>query len=176
MKTRAMDKASKTSAVNHCLYPFATTHTGCGYPSTREFEVVRDQHGEAIGIKSRVAFDSRTLISRLFGYALSEPRQNTFKISSRLYLYDEWFLALLQHACHPNTHPDFDFLELWSIVPIPAGTGLTIDYTQTAEVLHQQFACTCGAPDCRGWIKGSQEQINAEGLLFLERWARGERP
>ena len=168
MKNRAMDKAIRANSADDRLYPFTTTLTEHGYPSTREFEVVCDTTGEIIGIKSRVAFDNRTLIARVFGYALGECRQHTLQISGRIWLYDPWVCGQLQHACHPNTYVDTSYLELWSVMPIAAGTWLTIDYATTGNALPRQFACTCSAPDCRGWIKGPQEQLSAEGRAFLE--------
>ena len=174
MKTQAMDKAS--SADNDCLYPFATTLAECGYPSTRQFEVVRDNNGEAIGIKARVGFDSRTLIARVFGYALSERRPHTFQISARIRLYDPWVCGQLHHSCDPNVYLDTSYLELWSVMPIAADTWLTIDYAKTGDVLPRQFACECGSPNCRGWIKGPQEQLSLEGTLFLEQRASKTRP
>ena len=165
MKTQAKDKAA--GADNDCLYPFATTLAECGYPSIRQFEVVRDQNGATVGIKSRVAFDSRTLIARVFGYALSERRQHTFQISARIRLYDPWVCGQLQHACDPNVYFDTSYLELWSVTPIAADTWLTIDYATTGDVLPRQFACECASPHCRGWIKGPEEQLSPEGKLFL---------
>ncbi|MGZ9708161.1 SET domain-containing protein-lysine N-methyltransferase [Pseudomonas sp. GNP013] len=176
MKTRAMDKAIRANSDDDCLYPFTTTLAEYGYPSNRQFEMVYDKAGEIMGVKSRVAFDSRTLIARVFGYALGECRQHTFQISGRIWLYDPWVCGQLHHACHPNTYFDTSYLELWSVMPIAAGTWLTIDHATTGDTLPRQFACTCGAPDCRGWIKGSQEQLSAEGRLFLEQRERAERP
>ncbi|WP_168232478.1 SET domain-containing protein-lysine N-methyltransferase [Pseudomonas veronii] len=166
MKTHAMDKA-KTVATD-CLYPFATSLFERGYPSTRQFQVVRNRNGDPTGIKARVAFDSRTRIAKVSGYALSERRQHTFQISSRIHLYDRWFCGLLRHSCSPNVYFDTHYLELWAVVPIAVGSWLTIDYADSSDILPHQFACHCGAPNCRGWIKGRGEQINAEGLRVLE--------
>lgn len=173
MKTQAMDKAAK--ADSDCLYPFATTLAECGYPSARQFEIVSDPSGEAIGIKSRVGFDSRTLIAKVFGYALSDRRQHTFQISARIRLYDPWVCGLLRHSCNPNVYFDTSYLELWSVMSITANTWLTIDYAKTGDVLPRQFVCDCGEPNCRGWIKGPQEQLSTEGQLFLEQRGRYKR-
>ncbi|MGB3123523.1 MAG: SET domain-containing protein-lysine N-methyltransferase [Pseudomonas sp.] len=167
MKTQAMDKANRTDA--GCIYPFATTASE-RYPSTLHFQVVYGQNGRATGIQSRVPFDSRTRITHVSGYATREHRANTFQISSHIYLFDCWFCGLITHSCDPNALLDADFLELWSLRHIPAGALLTIDHSATADVLPRQFACDCHQPRCRGWIKGRQEQINAEGLRFLEQW------
>ncbi|NVZ19410.1 SET domain-containing protein [Pseudomonas costantinii] len=167
MKIQAMDKANHAGAA--CIYPFATTSPE-RYPSTLHFQVVHDQNGQATGIQSRVPFDSRTRITNVSGYATRERRPNTFQISSHIYLFDCWFCGLIAHSCDPNALLDADFLELWSLCHIQAGALLTIDHSVTADILPRQFACQCRAHNCRGWIKGHQEQINAEGLKFLEQW------
>lgn len=166
MKTQAMDKAK--TAVNDCLYPFANLSLASGYPSSREFQVVNNREGESIGIKARVSFDSQTCIARLSGYALSELGQHAFQISSRIYLYDRWFMGLIRHSCAPNTCADTDYLELWTVAKVSAGSWITLDFTLTFDSLHRQFSCHCCAPHCRGWIKGGKQQINTEGLRFLE--------
>ncbi|ARB25845.1 SET domain-containing protein-lysine N-methyltransferase [Pseudomonas tolaasii] len=174
MNTQAMDKA--TDGDNDSLYPFATALAESGYPSTRQFEVVRDQNGEIVGIKSRVDFDSRTLIAKVFGYALNDCRPHTFQISTRIRLYDPWFCGQLHHSCEPNLYFDTAYLELWSVVAIAANTWLTIDYAKTGDVLPHQFACQCGGPNCRGWIKGREEQLSPEGYLFLQQLDLACRP
>ncbi|WP_426216446.1 SET domain-containing protein-lysine N-methyltransferase [Pseudomonas sp. DWRC2-2] len=166
MKTQAMDKAK--TAVIDCFYPFASQSFARGYPSNRDFQVVRNREGESIGVKARVNFESRTCIAKLSGYALSELGQHAFQISSRIYLYDRWFMGLIHHSCAPNTCADTDYLELWTVVAITAGSWITLDFALTFDCLHRQFACQCGAANCRGWIKGRKEQINTEGLRFLE--------
>lgn len=168
MKTQAMDKANHDATV--CVYPFATTSIDRGYPSTLDFQAVYDQSGQATGIRSRLAFDSRTRISKVSGFATRDQRQHTFQISSHIHLFDCWFCGLISHSCDPNALLDADYLELWSLSPIQAGDLLTIDHAATADALPRQFACECRTRNCRGWIKGRLEQINAEGLRYLEQW------
>jgi len=174
MKTHAMDKAK--TAANDCLYPFATSLLERGYPSPRQFQVVRNRNGTPTGIKARVAFDSRTCIAKVSGYALGERRQYTFQISSRIHLYDRWFCGLLRHSCNPNVFLDTTYLELWTVQPIAAGALLTLDYASTEDALFRQFACQCGELNCRGWITGSQEPLNAEGQTFMTLWRERKRP
>ncbi|MEO8491354.1 MULTISPECIES: SET domain-containing protein-lysine N-methyltransferase [unclassified Pseudomonas] len=168
MKTQAMDTATSADSENDSLYPFATTLVESGYPSMRQFEVVRDQNGETVGIKSRVDFDNRSLIARVFGYALNDCRPHTFQISTRIRLYDPWFCGQLRHSCEPNLYFDTAYLQLWSVMPIAANTWLTIDFAKTGSVLPRQFACQCGCEICRGWIKGPEEELSQEGYLFFQ--------
>ncbi|QLG91281.1 SET domain-containing protein-lysine N-methyltransferase [Pseudomonas yamanorum] len=171
MKTQAMDKASVAS---DCLYPFTALLDKPGYPSTRDFQVVQTRYGA--GIKSRTAFDSRIRIAKVSGYALGERQLHTLQISARIHLHDLWFSGLLSHSCNPNVFLDISELELWSILPIPRGTLLTMDYASTEDVLFQQFACQCGELNCRGWITGMKEALNADGQLFMEQWRQRKRP
>ena len=173
MKTRAMDKA-KTVA-SDCLYPFKS-HLGTGYPSTELFEVVHDADDTAAGIKARVAFDSRVRIAKLSGYALSERRLHTLQLSSRIHLYDCWFCGLISHSCKPNVFLDLHYLEVWTLQEIAAGECLTMDYANTEDVLYRQFACQCGELNCRGWITGRNEPLNAEGQAFMAQWRERKRP
>jgi len=174
MKTEAMDKAK--TAASDCLYPFATLLTDQGYPSTRDYQVLRTRDGPGTGIRTRVAFDSRLCIAKVSGYALSERRLHTLQVSSRIHLYDPWFSGLLTHSCNPNVFLDITYLELWSIQAVPAGTLLTKDYASTEDTLFRQFPCQCGELNCRGWITGMTEPLNVEGQHFMEQWRKRKRP
>ena len=174
MKTHAMDKAIHTAT--DYLYPFAKQLVGHQYPSTPQFHVVRAEDGTATGIKTGVSFDCRLCIARVSGYAIGESRRHSLQLSSRIHLYDPWFSGLLAHSCKPNVYVDMAYLELWSIVSLPPGTVLTRDYASTEEVLVRQFACHCGELNCRGWITGAKEPLNAEGQAFMAQWRERKRP
>ncbi|KAB0521022.1 MULTISPECIES: SET domain-containing protein-lysine N-methyltransferase [Pseudomonas] len=172
MKTQAMDKAK--TAVGDSLYPFKST-LGQGYPTDRQFEVVHNIQGVGVGVKARVAFDSRVCIAKISGYALSERRLHTLQLSSRIHLYDCWFSGLLSHSCKPNVFLDLHYLEVWTLHEIQADTLLTVDYAMTEDVLFRQFACQCGELNCRGWITGRDEPLNAEGQAFMAQWCDRKR-
>ncbi|BDB17494.1 hypothetical protein cym2001_08590 [Pseudomonas sp. CYM-20-01] len=167
MKTQAMDKAK--TAASDCLYPFKSK-LGKGYPTRKQFEVVHNIAGVGVGIKASMAFDSRVCIAKISGYALSERCLHTLQLSSRIHLYDCWFSGLLSHSCKPNVFLDLHYLEVWTLHEIMAGTLLTMDYASTEDVLFQQFACQCGELNCRGWITGRDEPLNAEGQAFMAQW------
>ncbi|MBC3239331.1 SET domain-containing protein-lysine N-methyltransferase [Pseudomonas lurida] len=173
MKTQAMDKAK--TAVSECLYPFKSKLGQGGYPSSEQFEVVRDTSGMGARIKTRVAFDSRICIARISGYALSERRLHTLQLSPRIHLYDCWFSGLFSHSCEPNVFLDLHYLEVWALHEIRAGTLLTMDVATTEDVLSRQFACQCGELSCRGWITGHDEPLNAEGQAFMAQWRERKR-
>jgi hypothetical protein len=169
MKTQAMDQAK--TAMGDCLYPFKTLFVEQGYPSAKHFKVERDG-----GVRARVDFDGRVRIARVSGYAVNERRPRTLQLSARIHLYDSWFCGLLRHSCNPNVFFDTTYLELWTVQAIAAGTPLTLDYASTEDTLFRQFACQCGELNCRGWITGSTEYLNAEGQAFMTRWRERKRP
>jgi hypothetical protein len=174
MKTHAMDKAK--TAVSDCLYPFKTLLAEHGYPSTEHFQVMHAADGTVAGIQARKDFDSRMRIAKVSGYAVSERRTHTLQLSARIHLYDCWFCGLLRHSCNPNVFIDSTYLELWTVQPVVAGALLTLDYASTEDALFRQFACQCGELNCRGWITGSQEPLNADGQAFMTRWRMRKRP
>lgn len=174
MKTQAMDKAE--TVASDCLYPFKTLLVEHGYPSAKHFQAVQNANGTGAGIKARIAFDGRVRIAKVSGYAVSEPRLHTLQLSPRIHLHDCWFCGLLLHSCNPNVFFDTTYLELWTVQAVPAGALLTMDYASTEHALFRQFACQCGELNCRGWITGSQEPLNAEGQAFMSRWRERKRP
>lgn len=174
MKTHAMDMAPAT--LGDCLYPFKALLTEHGYPSTRDYQVMRDKDGAGNAIQTRIAFDSRLCIAKVSGHALNERRQHTLQVSPRIHLYDPWFAGLLRHSCNPNAFLDTTYLELWSVQPIPAGTLLTVDYAVTEVALFRQFPCQCGELNCRGWIAGRDEPLNLQGQQFMQRWRERKSP
>ena len=174
MKTRAMDKA--VNAMNDCLYPFKTLFVEQGYPSSKHFQVIQTMDGAGAGIKARIPFDSRVRIAKVSGYAVNERRPHTLQVSPRIHLYDCWFCGLLHHSCNPNVFLDTTYLELWTVQATPIDTRLTLDYASTEDALFRQFACQCGELNCRGWITGSQEPLNAEGQAFMTEWRERKRP
>ncbi len=173
MKTRARDKAE--AAVYDSLYPFKTLGVDEGYPSSEHFQIVQGTQGTPAVIKARVAFGKGVRIARICGYAVSERRRHTLQLSPRIHLYDAWFCGLLQHSCSPNVFLDTTYLELWTAQPVPVGTALTVDYAATEDALFRQFGCHCGEPNCRGWITGSKEPLNAEGQAYIAWWREHQR-
>ena len=174
MKTPAMDKAK--TAVTECLYPFKTLLIEQGYPSSEHFQVVQTAADTNGAVRSRIDFDSRICIAKVSGYAVTERSRQTLQLSGRIHLYDCWFCGLLRHSCNPNVFLDTTYLELWTVQPIVAGTELTLDYASTEDSLFRQFACQCGELNCRGWITGRQEPLNAEGQAFMAQWRIRKRP
>jgi len=52
---------------------------------------------------------------------------------------------------------------------VAPGDYLSLDYAMTEDRLARQFACGCGASNCRAWILGRKELPTVEGLAVLAR-------
>ena len=57
------------------------------------------------------------------------------------------------HSCDANT--TFDGLNVVARRPIAAGEELTVDYAELLGEDGESFSCRCGAPSCRGMVRGS---------------------
>jgi len=69
----------------------------------------------------------------------------------------------LNHSCDPNAW--LDGLNLVARRTISSGEPITIDYGAFRNELMEAFTCTCGAPNCRGIIRGDDYQ-----QAFIERY------
>jgi D-alanine-D-alanine ligase len=59
----------------------------------------------------------------------------------------------INHSCDPNAW--VDGLNLTARREIAPGEQITMDYATFCNESLDEFACTCGSPDCRGVIRGS---------------------
>lgn len=62
----------------------------------------------------------------------------------------------INHSCNPNTW--LDGLNLVARRPIAPGEQITIDYGAFRNETMEEFACSCGASNCRGVIRGNDYQ------------------
>lgn len=95
--------------------------------------------------------------------------QHSLQRSPGDHLYDPHFVGFLLHSCNPNIVLDMRQQKVFCIRDIPADTPLYMDYASTEDILFNQFACNCHAPNCREWITGRHEPVNMDGAVFLER-------
>ncbi len=83
-------------------------------------------------------------------------RRHAFPLSDEIYLLwsrdaAEWLP--LNHSCDPNAW--LEGLDLLARRPIAPSEEITIDYATFRNEIMDAFTCTCGAPDCRGFIRGT---------------------
>lgn len=83
-------------------------------------------------------------------------RRYAYPVSDEVYvLWDEdpaaW--APQNHSCDPNT--GWAGLDIVALRAIGAGEELTLDYAELIDGTAEPFECRCGAPGCRGVIRGA---------------------
>lgn len=83
-------------------------------------------------------------------------RQYAIPVTDELYLFwrqDPAAWLPLTHACDPNAW--FDGLTLVARRAIAQNELITVDYATFRNEIMADFVCTCGAPNCRGVIRGT---------------------
>jgi hypothetical protein len=98
------------------------------------------------------------VLDRFTGLIGADVSQHSLQVEPGRHISETRFIGFLSHGCDPNCRLDMARFELVALRGIASGDILTIDYAQTEDVLHAQFACGCGADACRRWIVGRNEQ------------------
>jgi len=67
-------------------------------------------------------------------------------------------ILCLNHSCRPNVgvRGQITFVAMHDI---PAGSELTIDYAMIDGDPAERMVCSCGAPECRGIITGTDWRL-----------------
>lgn len=123
--------------------------------------------GMGLGVQVLVDAPAGTVLDRFTGTISPEITQHSLQIGPDLHISETRFIGYLSHGCDPNCRLDMDGFELIALRDVAAGDLLTIDYAATEHVLHVQFACHCGADDCRQWITGSDDPVSSAGTAYL---------
>ncbi len=82
-------------------------------------------------------------------------RRYAYPVSDEVFLLwddDPAGWAPQNHSCQPNTA--YDGLNVIAIAEILPGQELTLDYASFLDENMEPFHCRCGAPGCRGLVKG----------------------
>lgn len=130
-------------------------------------EIVRVDSQMGLGVRSRRAIRRGATVGPMVGEVSNQVSQHSLQISALLHMIDRAFAGYLLHSCDPNCVLDVHRLEVVAVREVAPGELLTIDYAVTEDVLHRQFACACGAANCRRWITGRREGPDAEGGAYL---------
>ncbi len=120
-----------------------------------------------LGVRSLINAPRGTVLDRFSGEITSEITQHSLQVRPGLHINKTRFIGYLTHGCDPNCQLDMDRFQLVALRDVVAGELLTIDYAATEDVLHVQFACHCGAANCREWITGRLDPVNPAGLAYL---------
>ena len=130
-------------------------------------QVLHTQGPHGMGVRNLVARQAGEVIHRFSGVIGPELKQHTLQVSPGRHISETQVVGFLSHSCDPDCRLDMDAFELVALRDITAGDLLTIDYAATEDVLFRQFACHCGAANCRHWITGRAEGPDEDGQLYL---------
>lgn len=126
-------------------------------------------HDEDVGLCVRALCDcaAGTVVERFEGAIGPELSQHSLQVRPGLHISGTRHIGYLSHGCAPNCRLDMERFELVTLRAVAAGDILTIDYAATEDRLFAQFACACGAADCRRWIAGRSEPASPAGALYV---------
>lgn len=136
-------------------------------PPGIEMTIVNETIG--LAVRTTVARERGTVIEHFTGTVSAHTVQHSLQMAPFQHILDPNFVGYLMHSCDPNCVLDMQRMRLLALKNIEAGALLTIDYAVTEDELYRQFPCQCGAPNCRFWITGRSELVNAEGRRHLRR-------
>ena len=139
----------------------------------KDFVVEDRGDGKELGVYTLRPYIRGELIAVVSGEIVYEHRLHTLQLTPDTHLYDPDFTGCLLHSCDPNAIIDPAKREVTALKDIEIGEAITVDYAHTEDRLVKQFACMCGSPNCRRWIKGRKEEITPEGRDYLARFKTG---
>lgn len=140
------------------LYPSPKFPPNPDYPKVGDFEVLRKDDLQGLGVISYRAFKQGDMIAAMTGDVVSDIRQHTLQIRPGLHNHDLWFSGYFLHSCNPNIRLDMEAMKVFAVRDIAANDWLYMDYSDTEDELFCCFPCQCGAATCRGFITGRQQQ------------------
>lgn len=119
-----------------------------------------------------------SVILYLKGTVSTQPTKHTIQLGNRRHLNShaarkpnddpDYGWQYLNHNCEPNGYINVAELTLRALRDIARGEEITFNYLATEFELDVPFNCSCGSPDCFGFIQGrnflSQEQANRLAL------------
>lgn len=146
------------------------------FPKHSDFAVIFKDELAGKGVITYRAFHKGEVIAKMAGHVVHEIRQHTLQLTPETHLFDPYFSGFFLHSCSPNISLNMADLTITALEDIPANSFLYMDYAETEDVLFKQFPCSCGAQNCRGWVTGRKEMLNAEciqpELLNLNQYVR----
>lgn len=148
------------------MYP-SSPHYIYDIDTSAEKLKVCNVEGVGLGVRSLAAFSKGDILDQFTGKISSRIKQHSLQVDEGQHISGTQFIGYLTHSCDPNAWLDMTKFELVARRPIRRGEVITIDYAETEDRLFVQFACVCGSTNCRHWITGRKEAVNAVGVDYL---------
>ena len=125
-------------------------------PTRDSFSIHRFENGVGEGLVSHKEFLPGQIVFAFTGEIVNEITQYTLQVMPGLHIHDPFVMGKVLHSCQPNTDCDMERFEFIAKKVIKPGDLISMDYDQTEDVLFKAFECSCGCPECRGYIHGSK--------------------
>lgn len=126
-------------------------------PTRDRFDISYIGSGVGEGVSSLVAFQPGDVVFGISGFFCTEVTLFSLQIAPGLHLHDPYFYGKLLHSCDPNSYVDLERRVFIALKPIQPGEFVTLDYMRTEDYLFRTFPCSCGAPQCRGYVAGRKQ-------------------
>lgn len=90
--------------------------------------------------------------------ALEEPTRFTLQLDEGKHiLLSPEALWYTNHSCDPNICFDIEKMEVICLQDVREGEELCFFYPSTEWSMAEPFRCTCGKPQCLGWVSGAAD-------------------
>ena len=126
-------------------------------PKIDDFSLVYINSTVNLGVITRRAFEPEQIVAQIHGEIVSDIRQHTLQLGPGTHIYDPYFSGYISHSCDPNIRLETETCQLIAIKAISPYQRLSMDYTDSEDILFKSFPCSCGSTQCRGWIQGKKE-------------------
>lgn len=127
------------------------------YPQAADFEIIVKDDNVGKGVICYRSFKKGDVIAKMAGEVVSDIRQHTLQIDRKRHLHDIYFSGYFLHACDPNISLNMRNMTVVALKDIEPNSFLYMDYSETEDILYNQFPCDCGSYNCRGWVTGRKE-------------------
>ena len=127
------------------------------FPQAADFAVIQKDADSGQGVICYRSFRRGDVIAKMAGEVIDAIRQHTLQINPGKHLFDPYFSGYFLHSCSPNISLNMETMTVTALEDIDANSFLYMDYAETEDYLFKQFPCSCGSPNCRGWISGRKD-------------------
>lgn len=138
-------------------------------PTSENFEIRQFDDGKGQGVVALRAFEPGEIVFRFTGFLVNEITQFSLQLGENMHIHDPFFMGKVLHSCDPNMVCDMKTRTYTAVRAIQPGECVTMDYASTEDFLFRSFQCSCGAPNCRGYVTGRLERepmlVNGNGHL-----------
>ena len=135
------------------------------YEPTKDCLSVLQTEEQGEGLVALRSFSPGDVVFRFYGPMRDEQTLFTLQKEPGVFVEDPLVMGKVLHSCAPNMECDMATQTFTASKPIASGDFLTMDYETTEDELFRPFVCQCGAPQCRGEIKGRIYRVESRAAV-----------